>query len=610
MATEKLQVEIEFTEDKKSTKKVFDDLEKEAKKTGDEIGNISGPKKFVASLTGSIGKLGAALGAVSVVAVAAGVAISRAVDAASQQENAINSLNSALRINNELTAETSRDLQDYASELQKVTKFGDEAVIEQLAFAQSMGASAEQSKLVVSAAADLASALNIDLNSATRNVAKTLGGFAGELGEVIPELKALSSEQLQAGEGVQLLANRFSGAASDAVNTFSGRTTQLSNSLGDLFESIGFIITNSPILQSGIEALTTTFEALNSVVKDLGGEPPQILSSSEVKRQIQDVGAEIDAIDQKIELLSSKDRPAFFGLTSTFASEIEGLKEQKQQLVLQDIELNTQLNEINQRAVDQERARQAEKLAAQQESQQKSLEALASLGIMTEEILIQNIEREAEVLRQARENDVITEEEFAELSLQRLQNFEDQKLKIAEQGNKKRNKEQLNANKILANSVANGTAALFKSIFAGENAFDALGNFVLNTLGDLATQTGQFFIAQGIAIEALNAVSGTGAVVAGVALVALGQLFKSFTSGGGSAGAGTVPTGGGAAVPTFETASVTQEQIQEEAPEAGNQVNITVEGNILDRRETGLELVSVINEAIDSDNVVINQSFA
>ena len=71
-------------------------------------------------------------------------------------------------------------------------------------------------------------ALAIDLQSAARNVGRTVGGFAGELGEVIPELKDLTTEALQAGEGIDLLAEKFSGRAAADAKTFSGRIAQLS----------------------------------------------------------------------------------------------------------------------------------------------------------------------------------------------------------------------------------------------------------------------------------------------------------------------------------------------------------------------------------------------
>lgn len=86
----------------------------------------------------------------------------------------------------------------------------------------------------------------------------------------------------------------------------------------------------------------------------------------------------------------------------------------------------------------------------------------------------------------------------------------------------------------LAKGIAGGIQNIVTSLANGENVFKNFGKFILSTFGDLAIQLGTFFIAQGIAIEALNAVSGTGAIAAGAALVALGSILKSFSGSGGA----------------------------------------------------------------------------
>jgi len=189
-------------------------------------------------------------------------------DAASVQEDAINDLNNALVRGGEFSKKTSLEMQKFASELQQVSKFGDEAILSQMAFAQSMGATGEQSKTVLAAAADMASALNIDLNSAVRNISKTLGGYAGELGEVIPELKNLTAEQLKAGLGIDLLAQKFKGAAESQISTFSGAIEQASNTFGDLQETLGFTITQSPVVIAAIKGLSKGVLALDGIVKE------------------------------------------------------------------------------------------------------------------------------------------------------------------------------------------------------------------------------------------------------------------------------------------------------------------------------------------------------
>lgn len=195
-------------------------------------------------------------------------AVGDLTDAASLQEDAINDLNSALVRGGEYSAETSLELQKFASELQKVTKYGDEAILSQMAFAQSMGATAEQSKEILRAATDMAASLNIDLNSAVRNVSKTLGGYAGELGEVIPELKGLTQAQLQAGAAIDLIAGKFAGAAGSQIQTFSGATAQLSNAFGDLKESLGLTITQSPTAIAALSGLMKGITYLDNLVKE------------------------------------------------------------------------------------------------------------------------------------------------------------------------------------------------------------------------------------------------------------------------------------------------------------------------------------------------------
>lgn len=183
------------------------------------------------------------------------------------QEDSINRLNTQLQLNGEYTDRTSRRLQDFAAEMQRATRFGDELVISQLAFAQAMGASAFQSRQIVTVAADMAASLNIELNAAVRNVAKTLGGFAGELGEVIPQLKNLTREQLIAGQGVALLSNIFSGAASKDVETFSGKVDQLKNAWGDLLENLGNLITQSPAFIGVINSLTEATTSFSDAIE-------------------------------------------------------------------------------------------------------------------------------------------------------------------------------------------------------------------------------------------------------------------------------------------------------------------------------------------------------
>jgi hypothetical protein len=159
----------------------------------------------------------------------------------------------------------------------------------------------------------------------------------------------------------------------------------------------------------------------------------------------------------------------------------------------------------------------------------------------------------------------------------------------------------------LARGIAGGIQNIVQSLAAGENAFKNLGKFILGTIGDLAIQLGQFFIAEGIAVEALNAVSGTGAIAAGAALVALGTLLKGFSAGGGAA-AGSAPAGT-AQSPAFQPATVepTGEFIEEaQAATPQTIVNFNIEGNVKGDEEFIRDTVASIGEEAGKQGLVFD----
>lgn len=131
---------------------------------------------------------------------------------------------------------------DQAGELQSRSTLGDEAIIEQQAFLAALGLSEKQIGDTIEAAAQLSVALNMDLGSAVKNLAKTYGGMTGELGESVPALKELTEEQLKAGEAVKYVNENYKGFAETAANTGAGPLVQLKNTLGDVAEQFGVLL--------------------------------------------------------------------------------------------------------------------------------------------------------------------------------------------------------------------------------------------------------------------------------------------------------------------------------------------------------------------------------
>lgn len=156
-----------------------------------------------------------------------------------------------------------------AGELQSRSTLGDEAIIEQQAFLAALGLSEKQIGSTIEAAAQLSAALDIDLGSAVKNLAKTYGGMTGELGESIPALKNLTKEQLQAGEAIKYVNDNYKGFAETAASTGTGPLTQLKNIIGDIAESFGVILL--PAIQkfaAKLKELALAFQQLSPEIKE------------------------------------------------------------------------------------------------------------------------------------------------------------------------------------------------------------------------------------------------------------------------------------------------------------------------------------------------------
>jgi hypothetical protein len=156
----------------------------------------------------------------------------------------------------------------------------------------------------------------------------------------------------------------------------------------------------------------------------------------------------------------------------------------------------------------------------------------------------------------------------------------------------------------LVNSIAQSVLAMTKAIMKGENALAAVGKTILGVFGDLAIQTGTILIGIGIGIESLKALSGFAAIAAGIGLVAIGGVLKAL-SGGEGANTGVNASGGGVAF-SGDTQTLIEQNRPEEIRETQTaQINLTVQGDILDSDDTGLRLVKLLNDSIDTKGAIV-----
>lgn len=230
------------------------------------------------------------------------------IAAYSEQEDALNKLNQALRATGAFSQEAVDSVSEFASALQKTSVFGDEAIIGQVAFVKSLGATTEQSKALVQAAANLSSVLGGSLEDNTDKLGKTLSGTAGRLAQYIPELKNLTEEQLKAGKAAEIINEKYSGAAANDLKTYSGSVVAAKNAFSDLQEEIGGLLVDNALVAGSIKLAKDAFEGITRSVVNLkekidGTDPFNKVSktSQEAATQVVRLNEEIAKLQKDLE---------------------------------------------------------------------------------------------------------------------------------------------------------------------------------------------------------------------------------------------------------------------------------------------------------------------
>lgn len=169
--------------------------------------------------------------------------IKETVKAYSEQEDATNRLNTALKLQGFYSEETSKRMIDFSASLQQVTRYGDDAIASVMQRLVAIGdVLPSQIERVTKVTLDYAAATGRDLPTAANVVSKAMAGFTGELSRYGIFIDRTIPKNQKAAAALKVLEERFGGSAQEDISTFSGRIAQMSNNFNDLQESIGKIL--------------------------------------------------------------------------------------------------------------------------------------------------------------------------------------------------------------------------------------------------------------------------------------------------------------------------------------------------------------------------------
>jgi hypothetical protein len=186
-----------------------------------------------------------------------------------EQEAALIKLNTALQQTGQFTEDNVKALTDYAAKLQQTTVYGDEVTESVMAQLLAMGLSVEQTKQATLQAANLATVMGTDLNTAARAMADLFNGNIGLIGRYV---KGLDEAVIKSGDLdkiISMLNERIGGQAEAIGKTSVGALARMNNAIGDLKENTGELLSNA--LSPFISMISDLVKSLNNLSPTASG---------------------------------------------------------------------------------------------------------------------------------------------------------------------------------------------------------------------------------------------------------------------------------------------------------------------------------------------------
>lgn len=233
-------------------------------------------KKEIRGATKSVSGLQSALAGLGV-----GIAIKKATALAAEQEKQETKLAAAIAASGQ--AIDINKIKAYASELQKVTTFGDEVTLSAAAMMASFGASEDALIKLLPKIQDMSTQTGQAADSIAMVMGRALAGNASmlsrygiELTDAERKVFKLGTQQERVAVLTQKLGEKFGGSAEAMAKTSSGAIAQMGNSLGDVAEDIGELINQglaplARIVRDLADRFTSWFDSLDTGERTLLG---------------------------------------------------------------------------------------------------------------------------------------------------------------------------------------------------------------------------------------------------------------------------------------------------------------------------------------------------
>jgi hypothetical protein len=190
------------------------------------------------------------------------------VAASSEAIDAMNRLNFSLAQNGKFTNDVSAELANWAGELQKTTKYEDDAIIKSAAYIETLGKLDKDGlQRATEAALNLSAALGIDLDQATKMVGKAAAGEVAAFSKLGIQIQESADKSKTFENALRAIAD-LGPAATNAAQSYSGAQARIAHSYGEVQEQVGGLITKNVAVVDTMNAVADVFFGASDSIDD------------------------------------------------------------------------------------------------------------------------------------------------------------------------------------------------------------------------------------------------------------------------------------------------------------------------------------------------------
>lgn len=176
-------------------------------------------------------------------------------------------LESALLAQGAAVEETSKSLREYAEELQRGTRFGDETILGVEAIVAGFVRGEDQIKRATKAALDLSSAFGTDVQTSALKVAQAIETGTLSLGRLQLQLTESQDPATRLNAALGAIEGRFGGLSEKLATVGAGPLEQLGNVFSGFQATLGELIAKSPEFNAFIDTAKELLGSLQEFAK-------------------------------------------------------------------------------------------------------------------------------------------------------------------------------------------------------------------------------------------------------------------------------------------------------------------------------------------------------